>query len=167
MSLDKVDDLVDNWAEFASKTKLKHLQRSEKIEKATLVVFNLFDHEYALVIDEIKEIISIPHITPIPQTPDYIVGLGNVRGNVLALLDLNYRVFKESSGKNEFVVVLKSNELKLGLLVTKMPETFTLEKSMLNYSSTAIKSLSKEDDFIKGLVKKDERIIFLMDTKKL
>jgi len=157
----------DNWAEIASRTKLKHLQREEVKEKETLVVFKLFEQEYALTINEIKEIIAVPHITPIPQTPKYILGVGNVRGNVLALLDLSKRIFKDTSGLNKFVVVLKSDDLKLGLLISEPPQTMVVEKQKIDFSSAVLQPLSKEDDFIKGLFKQGEKMIFLLDTSKL
>ncbi|MEQ8238921.1 MAG: chemotaxis protein CheW [Cyclobacteriaceae bacterium] len=161
------NDFKDNWAEIASRTKLKHLQREEVQEKETLVVINVLDHQYALTINEIKEIIAVPHITPIPQTPKYIMGVGNIRGNVFALLDLNKRILKEPFGINKFVVVLKSAELKLGLLINNPPETFVVEKAKINYSSAVLQPLSKEDDFIKGIYKQEERMIFLLDINKI
>lgn len=158
---------VGNWAEFASKTKLRHGQDKQVIAYETLMIFTLFNQKYALLIEEIKEIIPIPHITPIPQTPEHILGVGNVRGTVMAMLDLNVRILKESYGNSKYVVVLKSEDVKLGLLIKQPPMTLQVEKTKIDTSSSALKSLTTEDDFIRGIYKQDKEMIFILDIHKL
>ena len=57
-------------------------------DQVMLVVFPVGDEEYAMEIDEIKEVVPAPKLAPIPQTEKYVLGVGNVRGTVLAILDL-------------------------------------------------------------------------------
>ena len=58
------------------------------IEKVQIIVFKLGDSEYALEIGQIKEVVPTPPISKVPLTPPYIRGIANVRGNILAIIDL-------------------------------------------------------------------------------
>jgi len=66
-------------------------QNSESIAHARtlqIVVFKLGQEEYGLHIDQIKEVVITPKITRMPQTPAFVKGVANIRGNVIAMLDL-------------------------------------------------------------------------------
>ena len=53
-----------------------------------IVVFRLGQEEYGLPIEQIKEVVITPNITRMPQTPAFVKGVANIRGNVIAILDL-------------------------------------------------------------------------------
>ena len=54
-----------------------------------MIIFKLGKEEYALHIDQIKEVVLTPGIAKIPQTPDYIIGVANIRGNIISIVSLN------------------------------------------------------------------------------
>lgn len=69
---------------------------SEKQQKTTeqlvqLIVFKLGDEEYGVPIEQVKEIVLTPAISKVPKTPKFISGVTNIRGSIIALIDLEVR----------------------------------------------------------------------------
>lgn len=81
--------------------------------------------EYGLMIDQIKEVVLTPAITRMPQTPSYMKGVANIRGNVIAILDLANRFALTDAATNgdqyKYTLVVESEDLKMGLLVHEVP----------------------------------------------
>lgn len=133
-----------------------------------LIVFKLGGEEYAIHIDQIKEVVPTPAITKMPQTPAYVKGVANIRGNIIAILDLERKFGMEQSAeaKHEFTLVFESDEFKIGALVKEVPNTLTVFESEVDDSANIIQS-SSEQGYISGIVKKEGRLIILIDLSKV
>jgi purine-binding chemotaxis protein CheW len=135
-----------------------------------IVVFKLGNEEYGLHIDQIKEVVITPNITRMPQTPPYIKGVANIRGNVIAIFDLEERfnLFRtiQTQG-SKYTLVVESDEVKMGLLVTEVPNTVTVNASDLDESIGIINDAHAENNYIKGIVKTGKRLIILIDIFKV
>lgn len=160
-----------DWTEAAELDRLNEdlSARSEKKDLELLMVFPLGRESYALPIGRVKEVVKTPNIAPLPQSPDYIVGVVNIRGNVMAAIDLRNKLSGEAAAgkQQEFIVVLKEETFQAGLLVEQVPDTIVVEASQISTSSALIKNLAAEDRFIKGIVKKDGKMIILIDVTEL
>src|SRR4051812_23565366 len=102
---------------------------SKSTDRLQIVVFKLGNEEYGLHIDQIKEVVITPTITKMPQTPDYVKGVANIRGNVIAIFDLEdrfnlARTIQQKGSK--YTLVVESEDIKLGLLVTEVPNTVSV-----------------------------------------
>src|SRR6478609_4820459 len=64
------------------------VQKKDVGKRIQLIIFKLGSEEYALPIDQIKEVVLTPRIAKMPQTPSYIKGVANIRGSIIAILDL-------------------------------------------------------------------------------
>jgi purine-binding chemotaxis protein CheW len=100
---------------------------SSKHSRTQLIVFKLGKEEYGLTIDQIKEVVLTPTITRMPQTPAYIKGVANIRGNIIAILDLEEKfniTDKSSEGAKvgNYTLVVASEEYKIGILVKEVPQ---------------------------------------------
>lgn len=133
-----------------------------------LIIFKLGGEEYALPIDQIKEVVLTPRIAKMPQTPHYIKGVANIRGNIIAILDLEQR-FK-LSGQNEqesksafYTLVVESELHKAGILVKEVPNTLTVYDTDIDNSSSFIQYSTIDEKCIKGVVKSGDRLIILLD----
>lgn len=149
-------------------------------EKLLLIVFKLGVSEYALSIDQIKEVVLTPRISEIPQTPPYIKGVANIRGTVISIIDLEARFglkskkeqgveednnsLEEESEKSNYTLVIESEEFKIGILVKEVPNTFSVNRSEIDSSSDIIRHSSLDENAIKGIVKIDERMIILINV---
>jgi len=145
------------------------------VKKHQLIVFKLAGQEYALFIDQIKEVVITPNITPVPLTPRYIKGVANVRGDILAIADLEERFDLKpqeidksqiDTKKNNFTLVIASEQIKMGLLVRDLPNTLTvLETDMIQPSM--IYEHEEEKNYILSIVKLQERLIIVIDLNRI
>ncbi len=149
-------------------------KREEKDETGNtiqLVVFRQGEEEYALQIDQIKEVVITPNITKMPQTPEYVKGVANIRGNIIAILNLEEKFGLKASAENEdgknFTLVIESEQFKAGILVKEVPNTLAVREKDIEESVNLIQDTSMEQNYISGIVKKDNRLIILIDILKV
>ncbi|WP_258102979.1 chemotaxis protein CheW [Marinoscillum sp. MHG1-6] len=159
-----------SWVEHAESMVLDYGQdqSGEKEEKISIVVFQVGEELYGTPISAVKEVVRAPQISPIPQTEDYILGVTNVRGNIVAVLDAEMRITKsEIDNSKQFLVVLSDENIKLGMLIGSVPFTININKSSINQSTSVIHNLTEEDKFVTGLIKHEDKMIFLIDLVKM
>jgi purine-binding chemotaxis protein CheW len=136
-------------------------------QKFQIVIFRLGSEEYALNIDQIKEVVRTPSITRMPQSLEYIKGVANIRGNIIAIIDLEekFELKTTSNGSTDtFTLVVESDEYKMGILVNEVPNTLAILPSDLDQTMVAGES---EQSYIKGIVKLGSRLIILIDIFKV
>jgi purine-binding chemotaxis protein CheW len=134
-----------------------------------IVVFKIGEEEYGLHIDQIKEVVITPFITKMPESPAYIKGVANIRGNVIAILDLNKKFGFEEVKLNEgksFTLVIDNDDYKMGIIVKEVPNTLSISSS--NVESTGfVWDNNGEQSYIKGIVKLEKRLIIMIDILKV
>lgn len=136
-----------------------------------IVVFKLGEEEYGLHIDQIKEVVITPTITRMPQTPAYVKGVANIRGNVIAILDLEEkfdlaRAPQGPASKNNFTLVIESEDYKMGILVREVPNTLSIPSSTIE-NSVLTGDLQSDQAYITGIVKLEKRLIIMIDIFKV
>lgn len=138
-------------------------------ETSQIVVFKIGGEEYALPISHIKEVVETPGITRLPQTPEFIKGVANIRGNIIAILDLESKFGLEKDAslnhKKKYTLVLEHKELKIGILVQEVPNTLSIKRNHIE--SPGFATDNKENIYISGIIKLDKRLIILIDVFKL
>jgi purine-binding chemotaxis protein CheW len=145
----------------------------DKGKMVQLIIFKLGNEEYALHIDQIKEVVLTPGIAKIPQTPDYIKGVANIRGNIIAIVDLEkkFNLTKETKDGQEkrgnYTLVVESESFKIGVLVMEVPNTLTVSEADIDNSSTVLQYSNLDQNCIKGIVKAGERMIIMVDMIKM
>lgn len=136
-----------------------------------IVVFKLGQEEYGLHIDQIKEVVITPTITRMPQTPEFVKGVANIRGNVIAMLDLEEKFglvrSQEAGAKgNNFTLVIESEDYKMGILVREVPNTLSISSSSIE-DSVFTGDHQAEQSYITGIVKLEKRLIIMIDIFKV
>lgn len=136
-----------------------------------IVVFKLGQEEYGLSIDQIKEVVITPKITRMPQTLPYIRGVANIRGNVIAMLDLEEkfgltRQGETTNSSNNYTLVIESDEYKMGILVREVPNTLSISSASIE-GSIFTGEQQHEQAYITGIVKLDKRLIIMIDIFKV
>jgi purine-binding chemotaxis protein CheW len=147
--------------------------QNKEIQTGTqqIVVFKLGQEEYGLPIDQIKEVVITPTITRMPQTPLFVQGVANIRGNVIALLDLENKFGLQRNNDsvhsgNQYTLVIESEEFKMGILVREVPNTLTISSGDIE-SSIFMGDQQSEQAYITGIVKLDKRLIIMIDIFKV
>lgn len=153
-------------------------QEGDQVDKSyrrhQLIVFKLGQEEYGLNIDQIKEIVLTPTITKMPQTEGFIKGVANIRGNIITIVDLeekfgvNSHLTQEEKEKlGQYTLVIESDTLKIGILVRSVPNTLAASDNDIDNSQNIVHDSAMDDNYIKGIVKIDERLIILIDIFKV
>lgn len=134
-----------------------------------IVVFKLGQEEYGLNIGQIKEVVITPTVTKMPQTPAYIKGVANIRGNVIAILDLEEKFglqrAEQSKSGNNFTLVIESEDYKMGILVREVPNTLSI--SSANIEDSIFTGDHQDQAYITGIVKLEKRLVIMIDIFKV
>ncbi|HHU91712.1 MAG TPA: chemotaxis protein CheW [Halanaerobiaceae bacterium] len=138
----------------------------EDYERKQIVVFQLADEEYAVDISQSKQIIKVSKITPVPNTPDYVRGVINLRGQIVPVIDLRKRFGITGTVEKERIITIEFDDILIGILVDEIKEVLWYDVEKELESAPDIDS-SIRQDYIKGVVKKGKRLIVLIDLEKL
>lgn len=146
-----------------------YTQKAETGERIQLIIFKLGKEEYAMNIDQIKEVVLTPKIARVPQTADYIKGVANIRGNIIAIMDLEERfnLTSVSQANAHYTLVVESEEFKVGILVKEVPNTLTIRTTDIDDSSDIIRYSALDERCIRGIVKSQDRMIIMIDMFEL
>lgn len=143
----------------------KHVQRLQ------LIVFKLGTEEYAMPIEQIKEVVLTPKIAKMPQTPAYIKGVANIRGNIIAIMDLGQKFALQEAiidvESAKYTLVVESEKFKVGLLVKDVPNTLTVTVDDIDSAADFVQYTALNSDSLVGVVKAENRMIILVDMIKL
>ncbi|WP_320040441.1 chemotaxis protein CheW [uncultured Desulfobacter sp.] len=135
------------------------------------LTFKLDNEIYAMDITTVREVLDIIQITKVPQMPDFMCGVINLRGRVVPVVDLRLKFgFKEATSLKEACIViievfLDDEETVLGILVDAVLEVISLEPEQIDPPPRIGTRLKTE--FIKGMGKKDEEFIIILETSKV
>lgn len=125
------------------------------------VGFKINDNEYTIPILKVQEIINLPPITKLPQAPHVIEGITNLRGKVIPVVDLK-RIMGLNGESGQKVIVLSNGRITFGILVDSITGVISIEDEEIETSSNFNTS-----DVVSGIAKKDDKLLVLLDTKKL
>ncbi len=134
-----------------------------------LVNFRLRDEEFGVDIGSVKEIIRVSEITHIPDAPSFIHGVTNLRGQIIAVIDLA-RQFglapRQDLPESARIVVTEIRDQTVGMLVDEVPEVLKIPAGDIEPAPVVIQTEVRKD-YIKGVGKLDNRLIILLDLEKL
>jgi purine-binding chemotaxis protein CheW len=132
------------------------------------LVFKAGNGEYALNISDIQAIIKKDiKISRVPGTPAFIKGVINLRGEIVPVMSLGLKLCLQETFNTEEtrIVIIKEDDISLGLIVDCVSGVAELsEESIQNIGSQDEKV---QADCVKGLVKIDERVISILNTKEI
>lgn len=154
---------------MASQAQSPEQGQEQNLERQQLIVFKLGSEEYGIPIDQIKEVVQTPHITRMPKTPFYIKGVANIRGNIIAIVDLEEKFgLRQSSEKDvnecrNYTLVVESETVKMGVLVEEVPNTLSVSSAEIEESPQLMQEGEEAGAYVKGIVKTGSRLIILID----
>lgn len=131
------------------------------------LTFNLAREMYGIEILKVREIIGMIDITPVPQTPNFVKGLINLRGKVIAVIDLRTKFnLEEAPYSNETCMIIADLiEKQIGLIIDSVCEVVDIPES--NVETTPSFGASINTEFIKGIGKIEKQVIILLDIEKV
>ena len=143
------------------------LDMEEDTQKGRYLTFSLGDESYGIEIKYVTEIIGIQTITEIPELPEYVKGVINLRGKIIPVMDVRLRFKKEAREYNDrtCVIVIDINDISIGLIVDSVAEVLTIPEEDIVEPPKMNKSFSNR--YIKNIGKVGNGVKLLLDCEKL
>lgn len=127
---------------------------------------SLGEEEYAIPLLRVREVIAVPEVTPIPQTPSYFLGVINLRGQVITVVDMRTKLaIKPLNGPEKAVVICDLGTISLGLVVDSINSVINPRPDELS-ERPEIKN-QKAMDYITGVYRHESGLVLLVDITKL
>lgn len=143
------------------------LQVEEDTQKDKYLTFFLGKEDYGIEIRFVTEIIGIQAITEVPELPDYVKGIINLRGKIIPVMDVRLRFKKESREYNDrtCVIVIDIREISIGLIVDTVSEVLSIAEQDIVPPPELSKGFHNR--YIKGIGKVGNEVKLLLDCDKL
>ena len=140
-------------------------------ETRQYLTFNLGEESFALDVAHVREILEFTGVTKVPRTPGFMRGVINLRGSVVPVMDmrLKFNLSETEKTVNTCVIVvevfLEGETVVIGALVDSVQEVFELEPNQIEPAPKI--GIQVDTGFIKGMGKRDDRFIIILDIDKV
>lgn len=147
------------------------MSEADSTDMVQYITFKLDEEVFALDVAKVREILEYTGITKVPQTPDFMRGVINLRGSVVPVIDLRLKFGMtptERTVSTCIIVVeveLEEENLVLGLLADSVQEVIEMEPAQIEAAPRIGTHL--DTDFIKGMGKHGNRFVMILDIDKI
>ncbi|WP_434137248.1 chemotaxis protein CheW [Photobacterium leiognathi] len=131
------------------------------------VTFQLEDETYGINVMQVREVLRYSEIAPVPGAPDYVLGIINLRGNVVTVIDTRSRfgLMPGEISDNTRIVIIEAEKQVIGILVDSVAEVVYLRSSEID--STPSVGTEESAKFIQGVSNREGQLLILVDSNKL
>lgn len=138
----------------------------EDTQKGKFLTFSLGEEYYGIDIMYVTEIVGIQPITVVPEMPDFIKGIINLRGKIIPVMDVRLKFRKEAKDYNDrtCIIVIDVHELSIGIIVDAVSEVLNINDENIVPPPNMNASGRK---YIKSVGKSDKNVILILDCEKL
>ena len=131
------------------------------------VTFHLENEKYGIKVMQVQEVLRMTEIAPVPGAPHYVLGIINLRGNVVTVIDTRRR-FGLADVENDDetrIVIVESNNNVVGILVDSVAEVVDLKVSEIEMAPNVGNDESSK--YIQGVSSRENELLILVDVNKL
>jgi purine-binding chemotaxis protein CheW len=145
---------------------------AESEENVQLISFSIGSERFGVQILVIQEIIMMSNITEIPNSPDFVEGVINLRGNIIPILDLRKRLRLRGYPRQEGykpgtrILVVEIDENVTGFIVDAVAKVITVQASKISPPPEIVVA-GVQSQYISGVVHLDEGILIILDFRKI
>ncbi|RDV25092.1 chemotaxis protein CheW [Alteromonas aestuariivivens] len=131
------------------------------------VTYRLGEETYGINVMQVQEVLRHTEIAPVPGAPDYVLGIINLRGNVVTVIDTRARfgLPPTETTDNTRIVIIESDEQVVGILVDSVAEVVYLNSSDIDSAPNV--GTEESAKFIQGVSNRDGELLILVDLNKL
>lgn len=148
------------------KDNVTKMKRTGSNELNRYIEFSLGQEDYAIPLLMVREVISVPDTTPIPKSPTHFLGIMNLRGQVISVVDLRKKLKVDArQDKEEAVIIVDIGGMNIGVVVDSI-------NKVLAFSSEDVSEMPEVENqinthFIFGVYKKENSLTVLLDIAKV
>lgn len=131
------------------------------------VTFHLDNEKYGIKVMQVQEVLRMTEIAPVPGAPHYVLGIINLRGNVVTVVDTRRRfgLADVESGDETRIVIVESESNVVGILVDSVAEVVDLKVSEIESAPNVGNDESSK--YIQGVSSRGDELLILVDVNKL
>ena len=136
-------------------------------DHSLLIIFALGDGLFGIKADMVQEVVKVSALTPVHHAPDYIIGIRNLRGRVVTLLDLQLLLglgASFSAPTNRILIIEWQGE-PVGLLVDRIVDTIPLDTAQIEPAPANLSVA--QDNSLLGVIRHEERLIAMLNIETL
>lgn len=146
---------------------------SDENTQLQLVTFRLGEELYGVDIMDVKEIVKIQNVRPIPNAPYYVEGIINLRSEIIPIINLHKRFHiqkavelnEEESEDDGGFIILDIEGNKIGIIIDKVARVVLVENNEIKPPPQMLSGIGTE--YINGVVRKETEYLIILDTRKL
>lgn len=131
------------------------------------VTFRLEGETYGINVMQVQEVLRYSEIAPVPGAPPYVMGIINLRGNVVTVIDTRHRfgLPEPQITDNTRIVIIETDAHVIGIMVDSVSEVVYLKESEIETAPNVGNEESAK--FIQGVCHKNDELLILIDLNKL
>jgi len=131
------------------------------------VTFRLDGETYGINVMQVQEVLRYTEVAPVPGAPSYVLGIINLRGNVVAVIDTRQRfgLVTEEITDNTRIVIIETEMNVVGILVDSVAEVVYLRQSEMEKTPNV--GSDEASRFIQGVCHKNDELLILVELEKL
>ncbi len=134
---------------------------------AQLVTFRLGEEQFGVPIGAVQEVVRLPEVTPVPQAPEFVEGVINLRGRIVPVLDLGrrFRLPDRPRTRQTRVLIVEADGRLVGLIVDGVSSVVRLPGAAIEPPPAMITGIGV--DYITGVGKLGDQLLVLLDLGKV
>lgn len=139
----------------------------EDTQRGRFLTFSLGEEVFGVEIKFVTEIIGLQPITPIPETPDYILGIVNLRGKIIPVMDMRLKFGLEQISYDDrtCIIVIETDDITIGLIVDNVAEVLMIDDENIVPPPDIRTGL--QNRYISGIGKAGNEVKLLLSCEKL
>lgn len=130
------------------------------------LIFSLGTEEYSVPLLKVREVIEVPEITPVPHTPAHYLGIMNLRGQVISIIDLRLKLHnvRQEFEKKTAVIILDFGDFSIGIAVSTVNRVLAFADE--DIKDRPAMASTENLDYILGVMHRDKKLILCLDVSK-
>lgn len=135
--------------------------------------FTLYDGLYAVAVDRVQEVVELPELIPVAEAPDYIVGVANLRGHIVPVMDFKRRLgyAADTYSTKSFLLVFRLAEEAgggpLGLIVQQVRDMLAIDPDAIEAMPAYAPREESSKPFVSAMVERDDELIAILNVDNL
>lgn len=130
------------------------------------ISFYLGEECYAVELKRVREILRISHILPVPGTPEHVLGITNIRGSVVTVINGRNRTGLPDREQDDLsrMIILELDEEVIGMVVDKVYDVITIPASQINPNPKV--NAHQGEKYIKGVYQANDKLVIIIDIDR-